>query len=146
MRPNAYFLFALCYPVLQCVLNRIDTEDAMININKVTGANLRKMRETAMMTQEMLAAELGVAKQYVSALEVGRRGLSSAMLEQLCESFACAPDEFFRVGSTEPIDALLRDEIKKMSHHKKASLYAHAVAINTVRNGDMHRRVGDVRI
>jgi len=104
-----------------------------MEINKVTGANLRRMRIEAGLTQEELAHYLGVVKQNVSAMEHGRRGLSGSTLTRLCEVFACAPSEFFQLApdQQEGIDKLLSEEVGKMDRAGKARLYAAAVAMNS---------------
>jgi len=112
---------------------------------KITGRNLRRMREESGLTQEQLAAQLGAQKQNISAIENGRRGLSSAMITHLCEIFACSPSEFFKLESNhhEGIDKLLEDEIGKMDRAGKATLYAKAVAMNTMDATGLRRRVED---
>lgn len=120
----------------------------MIDIKKLTGENLRRIRLAAGMTQEQLAEHMRVKKQNVSAMETGRRGLSDAVLPSLCEIFACAPAEFFEVPhgrAQEEIGDLLLREIRKMDARKKAVLYAHALALNAVNGSLMYRRAEDQR-
>jgi len=104
-----------------------------MDLLKITGRNLRRMREESGLTQEQLAHMIGAQKQNISAMEHGRRGLSGSTLTRLCEVFACAPSEFFQLSldQQEGIDKLLSEEVGKMNKQGKAKLYAAALALNS---------------
>lgn len=103
-----------------------------MDINTVTGGNIRRLRESTDMTQQQLANHLGTDKSAVSALERGVVALTGKRLEVLCEVFACTPDAFFKLnGHQDVVEEMLHEEIDRMSREDKAALYAHAVSLNT---------------
>jgi len=105
-----------------------------MNVRELTGKNLKRLRESAKMTQEELGKHLsgGKGKQNISALERGKRSITPEILEQLCDIFACPPEAFYKMnGHSDLVEEMLHEEIDKMNREEKAALYAHAVAINT---------------
>lgn len=56
-----------------------------MDVRKILGANVRKLRLSAKLSQEELAARIGMAQHYVSQLETGKRNptvLTLALISQ----------------------------------------------------------------
>jgi len=110
-----------------------------MEVRKITGMNLKRLRESQTLTQEELAVRLTeldgikVGKQGISALENGKRPVTDKMLGFLCEILSCNPEELYKVdyNHLEDVDRLLLAEIAKMGRACKAELYSRAVSINT---------------
>lgn len=58
------------------------------------GAVLKRYRRRARMSQKELGEKLGVAKQNISAMERGTRGISKANAHKLAEIFQTSPARF----------------------------------------------------
>lgn len=75
------------------------------------GERLRRVREVSGLTQARVAAELGVSRQGVVALEAGRRAVSALELDRLALLFGRSLEDFLRPGfavEEDPLAALLR--------------------------------------
>lgn len=62
-----------------------------MDVVKLLGVNVRKLRLAAGLTQEQLAAEAGMERSYVSDLERGTRNPSVAALGRLAEALDVEP-------------------------------------------------------
>lgn len=67
--------------------------DVVHTLNERLGENIRLRRKEARMTQEQLAAELGVTWQMVSRIERGRSGMTVRYLVKLAKLLHCYPFE-----------------------------------------------------
>lgn len=105
----------------------------MRDVKVITGANIKRLREKAKMTQDTLAKRIESQGPTISAMERGERPLTHKTLEILCDVFSVLPEEFYRVDGrgNDDLDNMLLDEITKMERPCKAALYAKAVALNT---------------
>jgi transcriptional regulator with XRE-family HTH domain len=57
------------------------------------GSNLRRLRTSAGMSQEMLAARAGLHRTYISSLERGRRNISIENIFAIARALECDPRE-----------------------------------------------------
>ncbi len=62
-----------------------------MDVVKLLGVNVRKLRLAAGLTQEQLAAEAGMERSYVSDLERGTRNPSVTALGRLAEALEVEP-------------------------------------------------------
>lgn len=62
-----------------------------MDVVKLLGVNVRKLRLAADLTQEQLAAEAGMERSYVSDLERGTRNPSVAALGRIAEALQVEP-------------------------------------------------------
>ncbi len=58
--------------------------------------NIKKLREARHLTQSELAAELGVAQQFIGAIERGRKNPSLQMSLDIAEFFGITVDELIK--------------------------------------------------
>jgi len=58
----------------------------MPNVHELLAQNLRKYRQEKGFTQEQLAARSGVASEYISRLEAGKRNPTVAIVEKLAKA------------------------------------------------------------
>lgn len=77
-----------------------------------SGDRIRKMRKEHRLTQEQLADELGISREYLGKLETGKRGASIDILIQIAEIYQVSLDYLIlgkveKQGSTQKS----RDEI-----------------------------------
>ncbi|WP_010099525.1 helix-turn-helix domain-containing protein [Ornithinibacillus scapharcae] len=61
----------------------------------MNGDKLKAMREKRKLTQEQLAAHLNISRNFISAIENGRRKPSLAMLERIANVLNCSLKDFF---------------------------------------------------
>jgi transcriptional regulator with XRE-family HTH domain len=54
---------------------------------------IKEWRKSKNLTQEALAAAIGMATSSISQIETGKTGYSQPLLEQLAEYFGCEPGE-----------------------------------------------------
>lgn len=94
-------------------------------------ARLRRLREESGLSQEKLAAELGVTRMTLAGYELGKRPPDSAFLSKVCSYFNCTPDYVFGVSpfkNNEEYDAwvssssTLQDGLNKLPAGKRGAL------------------------
>ena len=61
-------------------------------IDKRIGANIKKERERAHLTQEEFAEILAVGPKHLSAIERGAAGVSISLLKRICKTLAVSSD------------------------------------------------------
>lgn len=66
----------------------------MSNIKELFAKNLKRLRETAGLTQAELGQELGQSASYVNQLESGKKGFTADSLEKYSEILKAPPSEF----------------------------------------------------
>ena len=67
---------------------------------KEVGQRLRAIRQEREISQADLAATLGVTQPNISAVEIGRRGLTIQQLVKLCRALHVSPDDILGEGKT----------------------------------------------
>ena len=107
-----------------------------LNIPKIVGENMRKMRLDRGLSGLALAERMGTTPQNISGLENGTRGLSAAQIEKLCDEFLCVPADLFEMpDGTDSYEIMkqLKAEIRIMCREDVAALFAKAVSLNASR-------------
>lgn len=66
--------------------------------NQTIGARLKALREDVHMEQEVVARVLNIPRTAVSALEAGKRDISTIELIELCKLFRISPNDLLRWG------------------------------------------------
>lgn len=69
-----------------------------MDIRRVFGANVRVYRRAAGLSQEAVAARMGVDRAFISAIERGRQNVTLLTIWQLAEALKVRPADLF----TEP--------------------------------------------
>ncbi|MGX7927870.1 helix-turn-helix transcriptional regulator [Tsuneonella sp. HG094] len=67
-----------------------------MDMRKLVGRNVRRLRLAANMTQEQYAELSGFSQQYISDLERGRRNPTVLSLFELAQPLAVSPDRLIR--------------------------------------------------
>lgn len=62
-----------------------------MDMRRLVGRNVRKIRLGRGLTQEQLAEKSGLGQQYISPLESGRRNPTVVTLWELSQALGCAP-------------------------------------------------------
>ncbi|OQX68426.1 MAG: hypothetical protein B6A08_10435 [Sorangiineae bacterium NIC37A_2] len=70
------------------------------------GAMVRSIRETDGLTQEEVAAKIGVSKHHLSDVEKGRRKVSMERAKRWAEALGYPPAYFVQVAAQEELDTL----------------------------------------
>lgn len=65
----------------------------MINIKKILGINLRKLRKINNLTQEEFAETIGMATKTVNIIENGRQFPKIENFEKICEVYKISPSQ-----------------------------------------------------
>lgn len=73
-----------------------------MDIRKLFGANLRRARLKAKLSQEAVAVVLGVDRAYVSSMELGKQNVTLLTLWAVCEGLKISPASLFD-ETVEPI-------------------------------------------
>ncbi len=71
-----------------------------VDVRKMVGENVKRVRVAAGITQSELAARMGVDRAYVSGLEQGQRNATIVSLWHVAQALNAAIREFF-----EPLDS-----------------------------------------
>jgi len=64
-----------------------------MDIRKVFGLNMRRLRLAAGLNQEDAANSIGIGRAHASAMERGRQNATLLILEKVAEAFWCQPAE-----------------------------------------------------
>jgi transcriptional regulator with XRE-family HTH domain len=70
-----------------------------MDMRKLVGDNVRRLRTRLMMTQEQLAERSGFSQQYISDLERGRRNPTVVTLFELAQALGSTPVELILPNS-----------------------------------------------
>lgn len=62
-----------------------------MDMRKLVGRNVRRLRQQAGMTQEELSAKSGFGQQYISDLELGRRNPTILSLYEIAQALGATP-------------------------------------------------------
>lgn len=68
-----------------------------MDIRKLFGLNLRRLRFAASLSQEALGARMGVDRANIGAMERGVMNVTLLTLWQACQALGCDPGDFFDV-------------------------------------------------
>lgn len=82
------------------------------------GAVLRTTRREQQMSQEALALEAGVERNYVSLIELGRNSPSVRMLFKLCTALQISPSVFLSLVEEQMAQAKKKKRSSKVAHTK----------------------------
>ena len=69
-----------------------------MDIRKLFGANLRRHRLRAGLSQEALAERMGVDRAHVSSMERGQQNVTLLTIWSACEALSVRPADFFDEG------------------------------------------------
>ena len=69
-------------------------------LNKLAGANIRRMRKSAGWTQEALAAEANVELRYLGSVERGQANPSLNILARIAKVLRCHPSVLLSEGKS----------------------------------------------
>jgi transcriptional regulator with XRE-family HTH domain len=70
-----------------------------MDMRKLVGMNVRRIRAARELTQEQLAERSGFSQQYISDLERGRRNPTVVSLYELAQALGSTPVELITAGS-----------------------------------------------
>ncbi len=84
-------------------------------INIQIGEQIKRARERAKLTQEVLAERIEVSPQYVSDLERGVVGVSIATLKRVCMSLCVSSDQILFGQETQERSAAIADQCKSLT-------------------------------
>lgn len=73
-----------------------------MDMRKLVGSNLSRIRRERGLTQEQLEARSGFSQQYLSDLERGRRNPTVVTLFEIAQALGVDPREFLRPEEPEP--------------------------------------------
>lgn len=85
--------------IVRCIIVRIRQDHAM-NLRKIFGLNLQRLRRERRLSQEQLAHLAGCARAYLSGAEAGRRNATLDMLEALATVLEVEPAELLKDPET----------------------------------------------
>lgn len=66
-----------------------------MSIKIYIGKRVKKLRETAKLTQEQLALSAGLDRTYINSVENGRRNLTIESIEKICRGLKITIRQFF---------------------------------------------------
>src|SRR3989338_3548702 len=87
-----------------------------IDLKKIFGINLQRLRKTAGLTQRDLAVQLGSSPSQIAKIESGKSGASFDLIAKLMQVFDCSSRELFEDPSApadQDIDSTTLDALKK---------------------------------
>ena len=70
-----------------------------MDIRKMFGQNLRRIRLTAGVSQEAVAEKMGVDRAHVSSMERGQQNVTLLTVWQAAQALGCSPAEFLDESS-----------------------------------------------
>ncbi len=75
-----------------------------MNIKEIFGENLKKYRKILNLSQEELSEKLGISVNHLSNIEVGKKFISSELLERIYEIMHVTPSALFYSSEYDGID------------------------------------------
>ncbi|SLK08781.1 helix-turn-helix domain-containing protein [Novosphingobium mathurense] len=77
----------------------------VMDIRKLVGLNVSRLRREKALKQEPLAEVAGFTQSYLSQIENGHVNLTLLRLNDLAQCFGVSPIEFFRPPGTDAVDS-----------------------------------------
>lgn len=74
-----------------------------MDIRKLFGANVRRYRVAAGLSQEAVAARMGVDRAYVSAIERGAQNVTLLSLWEIAQALSVRPKDLFDETAAEAV-------------------------------------------
>lgn len=72
-------------------------ENELIDISKLFGENLRKLRKEANLTQEQLSEKLEISQKHLSKIETGNQFASAQLISKIANVLEINPSQLFEV-------------------------------------------------
>jgi len=72
-----------------------------VELAQQVGMNIRVLRVRRRLSQEKLAERMGIERQQVSDIELGKRNLTLLTVTRICQALNCQPSELFADTSIE---------------------------------------------
>jgi transcriptional regulator with XRE-family HTH domain len=85
-----------------------------MNVQHLFGANLKRCRQRANLSQIELASRLGITPSAVFNIEAGTRFVSEELLQHLIDTLHILPEELFYSGPEQSAQAIHADVLKKV--------------------------------
>lgn len=82
-----------------------------MDIKKLLGKKIKKLRQKKGLTQEELADMIGISQRTLSGIEIGENFLSADTLNRLMDVLGIVPDDIFAVEHLKSTDDLVTDII-----------------------------------
>lgn len=83
-----------------------------LDIKKLIGARIKKLRQDQGYSQEQFAEKLGIATRTLCGIEIGKNFFTSDTLEKILETLNITPQDLFMVNYLQPKDVLVDEIIK----------------------------------
>jgi len=99
---------------------------------KLLGKNIRKYRDIRHMTQSKLAEEVGVADNYITALEKGRSAPSMAVFLKLVNALDVTPNHLLLDNMDSPELVMLSELEKKIRSFPTAAKITACEAVHEI--------------
>ena len=93
-----------------------------LNIKKLIGARIKKLRQDKGYSQEQFAEKLGIATRTLCGIEIGKNFFTSDTLEKILETLNITPQDLFMVNYLKPKDILVDeiiDTVKSINDREK---------------------------
>ena len=110
-------------------------EESMLStmdLDKLIGKNLRRLREKYGFTQPQLASMIGTTPQRLSAYETGRDGMGKDYMERVCKALKIQPWEFYLTEQT----PIIADEYELEALDRARRAQAAGVAEDVAKYGE----------
>ena len=72
-------------------------ENELIDISKLFGENLRKLRKNANLTQDELSEKLDISQKHLSKIETGNQFASAQLISKIANVLEINPSQLFEV-------------------------------------------------
>lgn len=82
----------------------------MIDVRKMIGNNVKKLRKHNKLSQEKFAEKINISMQLVSKIECGKSYMAYRTLEAICDVFNIQPVYFFKITE----DVQVKNDIEKI--------------------------------
>jgi len=109
-------------------------KEAVTLNKKLLGKNIRKYRDIRHMTQAKLAEEVGVADNYIAALEKGRSAPSMAVFLKLVNVLDVTPNHLLLDNMDSPELVMLSELEKKIRSYPTAAKITACEAVHEILN------------
>lgn len=93
-----------------------------MNIKKLLGAKIKRLRAKNKLTQDQLAEKMGIATRTLCGIENGENFVKAETVEKLCEVFNITSFELFAFDHIKPQEDLLEEiyqDIKSLNSREK---------------------------
>lgn len=117
-------------------------ENELIDISKLFGENLRKLRKEANLTQEQLSEKLEISQKHLSKIETGNQFASAQLISKIANILELNPSQLFEIlDEATPTKELVNKIVSRVT----ANMMIEIKRQNDILYNKLHQEIEEIK-